>query len=286
MPAIPGTITSRSSWLVRTAHSSTSSSSGSRKLKKAALGLRQNILRSSRYWRQDSAAKLGGCAVASAIGGQLQVDVLERRARDAEALEPFAVRERGRRELVQQRRGVVRLTLVQQAGAVAPGHAVPRRAVAGAQLAGRALGEDPPVLDDRDAVCQRLRLVEVVGRQDDGLAERLERADGVPRAAARRRVEAGRRLVEEDQLRIADQREREVEAAQLPARQRAGARRLLAAQPDELDHLVDVTRARVEAGEVLEHLVHRDVPVDARALQHDPDALAQRALTQLRVASE
>ena len=53
MPAIPGTITSRSSCSPeKTAPNSARNSSGSRKLKNAAVGLRQNIWRSSRYWRQ------------------------------------------------------------------------------------------------------------------------------------------------------------------------------------------------------------------------------------------
>ena len=46
-----------------------------------------------------------------------------------------------------------------------------------------------------------------------------ERADGAPGGAARRGVEAGRRLVEEDELRVADEREREVQAARLAAGQ-------------------------------------------------------------------
>src|SRR6478609_45518 len=100
MPAIPGTITSRWLCFVSTAASSTRNSSGSRKLKKAALGLRQNIRRSSRYWRHDSAAKPCDCVACSVIGGQLQVDVLERRARDAERLEPLAALQRGRGQLV------------------------------------------------------------------------------------------------------------------------------------------------------------------------------------------
>ena len=55
-PAIPGTITSRSSWRpANTAPKIASSPSGSTTPKNAALGLRQNILRSSRYWRQASA---------------------------------------------------------------------------------------------------------------------------------------------------------------------------------------------------------------------------------------
>ena len=50
MPAMPGTITSRFAWLPeKIAPNSARNSSGRKKLKNAAVGLRQNILRSSRY---------------------------------------------------------------------------------------------------------------------------------------------------------------------------------------------------------------------------------------------
>ena len=50
-PAMPGTITSRLSWLPgKIAPNSARNSSGRKKLKKAAVGLRQNMRRSRRYW--------------------------------------------------------------------------------------------------------------------------------------------------------------------------------------------------------------------------------------------
>ena len=129
--------------------------------------------------------------------------------------------------------GVGRLALLQLAVLVAPGHAVARPALlAGAELGRRPDGEDAPVLDDRHAVAQRLGLVEVVRGEQDRLAELLQRADRLPRGAPRRRVEAGGRLVEEDQLGVADEREREVQPPQ-PGRPRAcaPARRRLSCSP-------------------------------------------------------
>src|SRR5437588_2708124 len=92
MPAMPGTITFRACWLPwRIAPKNARNSSGSRKLKNAALGLRQNSRRSSRYCRHASATPsatddrlrgLLGCA--GRLRGQLEVDVLERRARHGE----------------------------------------------------------------------------------------------------------------------------------------------------------------------------------------------------------
>ncbi len=68
-----------------------------------------------------------------------------------------------------------------------------------------------------DPVGEALRLVHVVGGQEDGLAEVAQSGDHAPRLAARRRVEAGRRLVEEEQVRVADQRHADVEPPLLAA---------------------------------------------------------------------
>src|SRR3954470_23196342 len=108
---MPGTITFRSACLPEnTAPNIASSSSGSRKPKNAAVGLRQNIRRSSRYWRHAAPSHDGWAAAAAgrtasrtwSLIREFQVDVLERRARDAEVLEPLAAGERGGGELVQQ----------------------------------------------------------------------------------------------------------------------------------------------------------------------------------------
>src|SRR3712207_5508110 len=112
IPAIPGTMTSSCSWSpAKMAPKNARNSSGSRKLKNAALGLRQNRRRSSRYCRQ----------VISSIGGELQVDVLERGPADLEVLEALAAGQRLRGQLVQQARGVVGDVLDDVAGAVAVG---------------------------------------------------------------------------------------------------------------------------------------------------------------------
>src|SRR5919108_6667068 len=134
IPAIPGTITFRSFWLPEnTAPNRPRRISGNRKLKKAALGLRQNRRRSRRYWRQVRAAS-------SFIGGgQLQGDVLQRGPGDREVPQPLAAGQRLRGQLVQQRGGVVGLALHQRAVAVAVRHAVALGA-AHAQLPGRPLG--------------------------------------------------------------------------------------------------------------------------------------------------
>src|SRR4051812_13026221 len=124
MPAMPGTMMSRSSWLsLKIAPKSIRKSSGSRKLKNAALGLRQNSRRSSRYWRQTSPA------LDPFIGGQLQIDVLQRRAHDLEVLEALAPGQRVAGQLVQRRCRVVGGDLVRLARRVAVADAHPQRRV-------------------------------------------------------------------------------------------------------------------------------------------------------------
>ena len=68
-------------------------------------------------------------------------------------------------------------------------------------------------------------------------------ADHLPGGASRGRVEARRRLVEEDEIGVADERDAEIEPPLLPAGERLHARVALLTEPDEVDHLVDVARA-------------------------------------------
>src|SRR4051812_31416126 len=86
MPAMPGTMTFRVSWLPpKIAPNRARKSSGRKKLKNAADGLRQNMRRSRRYWCQasvaDSAIDARLLGLLGLLGGELQIDVLERRAR-------------------------------------------------------------------------------------------------------------------------------------------------------------------------------------------------------------
>src|SRR5437764_1133657 len=273
-----GTRRFRSCWLPdRMIPPPAKNSSGSRKLKKAALGLRQNMRRSRRYCLQARVS-------VSAIGGQLQVELLERRPAHGEVLEALAARERLAGQLVQQTRGVFGLALDQLSRGAAVGDAVVGRPRA--ELARGPNREDAPVLDDRDAVGELLRLVEVVGGQQDRLAPLAQLAHRLPRVAPRLRVEAGRGLVEEDQLGIADERQREVEPPQLPARELAAAHVGLTREAGEREHLLDVARTGVEARPVAQRLARGDVSVDAARLQHDADALAQGAAAPRGVFAE
>src|SRR4051812_28590902 len=100
MPAMPGTITSRLSWSPpKIAPNSARNSSGRKKLKNAADGLRQNIRRSRRYWCQARTAESGTgrrllrLGLGLGLGGELEVDVLERRPRHGQVAQRRAAGE-------------------------------------------------------------------------------------------------------------------------------------------------------------------------------------------------
>ena len=70
------------------------------------------------------------------------------------------------------------------------------------QLLGGALGDDVPVVDDPDPVGERVGLLEVLRREEDGHALVAgEPGDFGPESASALRVEARRRLVEEEDRR-------------------------------------------------------------------------------------
>ena len=88
------------------------------------------------------------------------------------------------------------------------------------ELVGRALGDHVSVVDHHDPVGQPVGLVEVLRRQQHGRAGRHARLDRLPQTEPADRVEAGRRLVEEQHRRAEDKRGREVEPAAHAARVR------------------------------------------------------------------
>jgi hypothetical protein len=121
-----------------------------------------------------------------------------------------------------------------------------RAADLGFQRRRRSLGDDPAVVDDPDAVGKNVRLLEVLRGQEDGHAfGSLQAYDLVPQGAPALRVEARRRLVEEQDPRSVGEREREVE----PALHAAGVATDLAvrgqAETDASEELVDSLRTLV-----------------------------------------
>src|SRR5690606_8181919 len=66
--------------------------------------------------------------------------------------------------------------------------------------------DEAALVDDRDPVGHLLGLLDVVGGQDDGDAGIAQAPDDLPHVAAQFHVDAGRRLVEEEYLRLVGKR--------------------------------------------------------------------------------
>jgi hypothetical protein len=80
----------------------------------------------------------------------------------------------------------------------------------GFQLIGRAFGDLAAPVDHRDPPGELIRLVEVLGGEQDRAALGDQAADRVPHLPAGARVKSRGRLVQEDQRRPGDQARREV----------------------------------------------------------------------------
>jgi hypothetical protein len=137
----------------------------------------------------------------------------------------------------------MRLQVIREREADGGGHVV-----APAQCPRRALGNDAPGGENGDPVGQVLRLVHVVSGEEDGLAESPEPGNDLPGGAARRRVEASGRLVQEDELWVADKGEGEIEPAPLAGRQPGAERARLPGETYQGDSLVDIPRRAIEPG--------------------------------------
>jgi len=73
-------------------------------------------------------------------------------------------------------------------------------------------GDDLTVVHDRHAIRETLGFFHIVCRQEDRAAGALELVDEIPELPAGLRIEPRRRFVEEQEVRIADERAREREA--------------------------------------------------------------------------
>src|SRR2546427_7087941 len=144
------------------------------------------------------------------------------------------------------------------------------------QLLGSSLGDDLAVIHDRDAIAEALGFLHIVRREQHRPAVRTEAADDFPQLPARLRIQAGRRLIEEQQLGFADERARDGEALLLTARERHDARLALFLQLDEGEHFIDGVRLPVERSEQREDLADLQLVGELGFLELNAEALAQR----------
>ena len=150
---------------------------------------------------------------------------------------------------------------------------------------GRRAGGQHPAGIHRDQPVETLGLLHIGGRDDDAHAgaARAHAIDQFPELAARQRVDAGRRLVEDQQIGIVDQRAAQPELLPHAARQflcrPVGERR----EPGAVEQLGDApfpfgAGLSEQAAEELDVLADAEVGIEvlAEALRHIGDARADR----------
>ena len=156
------------------------------------------------------------------------------------------------------------------------------------ELFRRSLDDDPAARHDRQPVGELVGLLEVVGRQQD--REALLRGQALhldPHRDARLGVEAGGRLVEEEDARPVDEPERDVEPALHPAGVAAHDPVGRVGEPDELEQLVHALLQLGAAHAVDPALQHQvlaagGLAVEPRLLGH----VAERAPGPVRVPDD
>jgi hypothetical protein len=144
----------------------------------------------------------------------------------------------------------------------------------------RTLRDDAAVIEYHDLIAQQLGLFHVVGREDDGLALRLDRLHQLPEVAPRLRIESGCRLIEEQHVGVVDERD----GKQQPLLLSAGELAIVA--PGELleraqaQQLIDRQPVVVQPAEQTDALAHREEILQCRLLEEDarlfPEAAARR----------
>ncbi len=120
-------------------------------------------------------------------------------------------------------------------------------------------------------VREPLHVAQLVGREEDRRAGRAEGRDPLARGLLRRRVHAGRRLVEDEQLRAADERQGQPKTLPLAPGQPPVPRPGDTREVHELEHAVRVLRVAVEPGVEPERLARCRAGIDAALLEHEAD---------------
>ena len=159
-------------------------------------------------------------------------------------------------------------------------------AISAADCLRRTLRHNGSGNEDGDAVGEPLGLVHRMRGDDDRRAELPEPLDHAPCGPASRRIEAGGRLVEKEQLGVADQRESDVETPALPAREVLRECVDAIGQPDQLGDLGGSARRAVVAGIELQAFAHGQPAIGLGLLKDDADALSPGAVGGRRVDPE
>ena len=144
------------------------------------------------------------------------------------------------------------------------------------ELAAGALGEDAARVDDADAVAEPLGLLHVVRRVEDGHAALSKLVHGFEDGVAALRIDAHGGLVEDEQLRLVEQADADVEAplhaARVGVRAVVGSLRQAGQLEDGRDALLERLAAEtLQPAEEAQVLSRSQVRVDGQVLGHVAD---------------
>ena len=124
-------------------------------------------------------------------------------------------------------------------------------------------------MEDRHAIRDVLDVPQVVGRHENGAALVPEAGNKLPCRPPRLGVHARGRLVQDQDLGLADEGEGQGQALPLAARQPANPRPGNVPEPHDLEERLGVATAVVEPGVQVEHIARRGSRVEAAALEHE-----------------
>ena len=162
------------------------------------------------------------------------------------------------------------------------------RGVLADQRGRRALGHDPALVDHDQPIAELLGLIHVVGGEHQRRALLLQAEQPVPEDVARLRVEAGGRLVEQQDAGVVHERARDREAALHAAGQVVDLGLRALGQLGELEQLVgalaDVGARQAEVAPVDEQvLADLELHVEVVGLRHDAELGADLGAVLVRV---
>src|SRR5262249_27152636 len=126
------------------------------------------------------------------------------------------------------------------------------------QIRRRALGDDHAVVNDRQAVAQALRFVNVMSGEQNRAAALLEAAHDLPQLPAALRVQAGGRLIEKQDAGISHQRRGYRQPLFLSSGKLSHPAIGFLGELHLVEHLVGRARLLVEAGEEINGLTDRE----------------------------
>ena len=154
------------------------------------------------------------------------------------------------------------------------------------QFLGCVQGDDLAVIDDGHPVAQALRLLHEMRRQEDGRALFADAPHLLPHGPPCLWVQAGGQLIQEGQVRVVDQRQRDKDPLLLPTGKLGEMGIPLVCQAHLLQQELPVDRAPVERGKQVQRFPDLDPIGQGGRLKLDPNPFPQPVSIPQRVKAQ